>query len=282
MLQQLQGELWGIDTFQLATWGDIKTCKTTLGLTFPKPIIMLDLDRGFHRAKQRFTQFKILELQIGEALSLAHIDSGAEIIVVPYQVPIKFPGQRSPETLTLWNQIIQDVRTGCGHPLVRTIYYDTGSVLWLLCREAHLERILSENANRQTLNQYEYTKPNAEMRALYTMPKAWGKNLIIAHHMSPKYEEVQKSGNALGTEKQQTGWTWDGWNRVGGVVDVIGQTYIDRNGTGSHPSVIIETCGLTLAAEGKVIQAPTGQLITHDMVLSTIIAERYAEMTRGG
>ncbi len=276
MLQQMQGELWGVDTFQLATWGDIKTCKTTLGLTFPKPIIMLDLDRGFHRAKQRFTQYKILELQIGEVLHPAHIDSGAEIIVIPYQIPIKFPGQRSPEALVLWNQIIADVYTGCAHQSVRTIYYDTGSVLWLLCREAHLERVQNENAGRQSLGQFEYTKPNSEMRSLYTMPKAWGKNIIIAHHMSPKYEDVAKGGNSLTTEKVQNGYTWDGWNRVGGVVDVIAQTYIDRNGAGSIPTAAIETCGLTLAAEGKVIAQPT-----YDLILSTIIAERYAEMGSG-
>lgn len=274
----MQGELWGVDTFQLATWGEIKTCKTTLGLTFPKPIIMLDLDRGFHRAKQRFTQYKILELQIGESLLPAHIDSGAEIIVVPYQIPIKFPGQRSSDALVIWDRIIQDVLTGCSHPLVKTIYYDTGSVLWLLCREAHLERIQSEPGKgaKQSLGQFEYTKPNSEMRTLFTMPKAWGKNVIIAHHMAPKYEDAAKGGNSLTTEKVQTGYTWDGWNRVGGVVDVIGQTYIERNGQGSIPTLAIETCGLTLAAEGKIIQQPT-----YDLILSTIIAERYAEMGSG-
>ncbi len=279
MLQQLQGELWGVDTFQLAFWGGIKTCKTTLGLTFPKPIIMLDLDRGFHRAKQRFTQFSILELQIGEELHPVHIDSGAQIIVIPYQVPIKFPGQRSPDVLTLWNKIIQDVSIGCAHPLVKTIYYDTGSVLWLLCREAHLERLQAEpgKSAKQSLGQFEYSKPNAEMRALYTMPKAWGKNLVIAHHMTGKYEDRPKGGNSLEMEKVQVGFTWDGWGRVGGIVDVIGQTYINTNGeTGSHPAMTIETCGLTLASEGEVLVEPT-----YDYILSSIIANRLAEAGSG-
>ncbi len=272
MLQQLQGELWGVDTFQLATWGDIKTCKTTLGLTFPKPLVLLDLDRGFHRARQRFTQYRILELKLGEELTNIHLDSGAEIIVVPYQMPIVFPGQRNPESLLLWNKMIQDVYVACYHPNVKTINYDTGSVLWLLSRSAHLERVQTENQSRQTLGQFEYNKPNTEMRALLTMPKAWGKNLVIEHHMAGKYEDVQK-GNSLTTEKIQVGYTWEGWNRIGAIVDVIGQTYIARSSDGPPtPSLRLETCGLTLAAEGEIITNPT-----YESVLSKIIAERLAE-----
>ena len=43
-----------MDTLLIAAYGDIKTAKTTFGLSFPKPLVVFDLDQSYIRASMRY------------------------------------------------------------------------------------------------------------------------------------------------------------------------------------------------------------------------------------
>jgi len=274
-------QLWGIESLILGSWGDIKTAKTTLGLTFPKPLVHFDFDQGFHRAAPRFSGFNILKLQLNEPLSPAHLASGADIISKPYLMPVKFPGQKTNLDMQLLDSyIIPDMVTACQATGVKSICLDTGTVLWHCVTDATLQRIQQNNPSRQQLIQIEYRRANSDMRALCLLPRAYGKHLYITHHQTANYQSLVQ-----GQEAVRVGETWDGWNRIGGVVDTVVYTSIQRSmipGTippqqRSIPQGTILTCGLTLAAEGKVLDNPS-----FEDILSCILLSRLDEMGQAG
>jgi hypothetical protein len=43
-----------LDFLVAVLWGPLKTGKTTVGLSWPTPMIHFDFDRGFHRAEPPF------------------------------------------------------------------------------------------------------------------------------------------------------------------------------------------------------------------------------------
>ena len=78
-----------------------------------------------------------------------------------------WPGAKVSGIEAIWNEIVQDIITAYQVPDFQTVVLDTGSVAWQLATDSQLERIQNNNPSRERLNKYEYTRPNAEMRALY-------------------------------------------------------------------------------------------------------------------
>jgi hypothetical protein len=262
-----------IENLVIGSWGDIKTCKTTLGLSFPTPIVHFDFDLGFERARNRIPpNLKVLEVPYNIALTESMLVT-PDIISKKYRIPIKFPKQASKGILDLWeNQIITDIVLVLGVERIKSLLFDTGTVMWNLDKDAQLERVqtaASKRGNtRENLAQIEYSVPNTEMRALLGHAKHYGKNLYISHHIGGVYEERLTNS---GTQSVRIGDTWDGWNHLGAIVDVIVRTKVKAatNGLGPVPEATIETCGYTLSAEGLVIPNPT-----FDTILAMINALR--------
>ena len=263
-----------ITNLVIGSWGDVKTAKTTLGLTFPKLAVHFDLDLGFTRAKGRIpSSVKVIEVPWNLPLQ-AGIFTQGDLISKAYRLPIRFPKQTIHGMLELWeSQIIPDVVLCMESPLVKSILFDTGTVMWNVGKDAQLQRAQANNKSRTSLLSIEYATPNQEMRAVLGAAKHYGKNLYIPHHIGGKYEQQL---TASGTESVRVGDTWDGWNHLGAIVDVIGRTEITPgvNGAGPTPQFIIDTCGYTLKAEGIKLPNPT-----FDSILSIINSIRDAELT---
>jgi len=248
-----------IEQLVIGSWGEIKTAKSTFGLSFPNPLVHLDFDLGFERASNRIPpNLQIVRVPYNIPLTEKILSQG-DIITKMYKIPIRFPKQAIAGILALWEeQIIADIITILGMERIKSILYDTGTVMWGLDKDAQLERAQQNNKTRINLTEIEYATPNQEMRAVLGHCKYYGKNLYIPHHVGGIYEERLTN---TGTKSVRVGDTWDGWKHMGAIVDVILKTQISRNGQGITPEATIETCGYTLSAEGLTLANPTFESI---------------------
>lgn len=236
-------------------WGDVKTAKTTLGLTFPKPMFHQDLDQGGHRALSRFRNFRILRLQYGQQLD-PRMFMDYDIVSKPYQLPVKFPGKAITGIEAAWDNIMEDFCVACTIPGIASLVPDTATMMWTAAKGAQLERAQRTNPKRTSLIEIEYARPNQEMRATMGMARTWGKNLAIIHHLGGAYEDRQISATEM--KSVRVGDTWDGFKHMDQYVDLILRTgKMQPTGNSILTTAMIQICGLTLAAEGKEIINPT-------------------------
>jgi len=244
-----------IGTVTMCIWGAIKTGKTTFGLTFPKPIVYLDLDQSFERAEWRFAGLDVRKVSTIDAATLAEGD----VIKKAYLPVIKWPGANIADGyINAWENYCQDFKTICENPRIRTIQVDTGTMAWRMAHQAQLERVQRHTPakSRQNLLPVEYARPNSDMRAIYAGARAMGKNLILVHQVGGIYEDKL---TPKGVEQVRVGDTWDGWRELGAFVDVVVRAnWKDRT---EEPSIRIEVCGLIPAAEGITMVAPTFELV---------------------
>jgi hypothetical protein len=247
-----------IDMLLVGIWGDIKTAKTTFALTAPKPLFHMDLDLGFERAENRFessSDIHKINSNLSEFLSTLNGIPQDAIITRRYPVPILWPGQNIQGMIALLETVTTDIGTAYMTPGIKSVVVDTGTVLWTVATSAHLERVQQRNEQRQRLQQIEYARPNAEMRALYGAARSYNTSLVITHHVGGVYKEQL---GTQGIESMRVGDTWAGFTGMGGVVDIVGRTGITRNGTNDiTPMMQVETCGYSLALEGQMLENPT-------------------------
>lgn len=257
-----QNTLAPIEQLLLGIWGDIKTCKTTLALTAPKPIFHIDADLGFERAEGKVLQDYpgiIITKLTDEPFEAQRQVQPFEIITKRYAMPIRWPGAPVTGLIDLLGVIASDVGSAYMHPEIASIVIDTGTVMWQVASGAHLERAQLKDPTRINLSQIEYARPNSEMRALYGGARAYGKNLVIAHHVGGKYQDVLGD---RGVESQRIGDTWAGFGGMGGIVDVVGRTGVDYSVKGVvKPVLRIDECGYSLTMRDLVLEYPTFKLI---------------------
>lgn len=250
-----------VENLIVGSYGDIKSGKTSFGLTFPRPIVHFNLDMGFHRASHRFPKHQVVTQW--EPLSPQLLAANQDILSKDYFLPVRFPGMRLQGVLDLWmGAIIPELVAAITDTNTRSILIDTGTVMWQIAKDAQLERVQQRDSGRSNLNQYEYTLPNQEIRSLLGAIRASGKNGYITHHVGGIYKDMP--GPTGRVQSMRVGDTWDGWNHMGAVVDVIGRNRIvDEDAKTVPPSINkvpildIETCGYTLKAEGKSLPYPT-------------------------
>ena len=255
-----------VDKLRLGIYGDIKTGKTSLALSFSKPIFHVDLDiGGFQRAEARVLKlgYSVMKLPgitaVNQSLPQFYQTQGwkqlPDIITKPYPLPLKFPGQAIHGMMAVWEELIDDLLFMYATPQISTIVIDTGTMMHQISTMAHLERIQAKNPERQVLQQIEYARPNTEERSLLSGAYTYEKNLVITHHAGGKYESRL---TAKGTEEIRVGDTWAGFNGMGAIVDLVARSFIAPSPNGTIvPRLWIEDCGLTLQAKGEQMENPT-------------------------
>ena len=279
-----------IKVLQVGIYGDIKTCKTSLALSFPKPMVHLDLDLSFERALPMLDDNLNIEiLEPHEQLTSKHMDS-LDVIAVRYQVPMKVESDRTKLEgfLDLWEQrVVKDIAQAFRHPRIRTVNFDTGTMLWKLASAAQLERVQKKASEktREQLIQIEYARPNNEMAELFNFAKHTRTNLVSLHHEGNQYgmgTELNAQGKSVTVSNTVIGKTWDGFKGMGRLVDIVGRCQLAvkcitcgnillANEQGSHeprheigatvPVFEIEACGLTLNMKNQVIPAPSFEVV---------------------
>ena len=167
-----------------------------------------------------------------------HHLQNADIIVIQYKMPLKFPGKKRVGFLELWEgKIIPDM-IKVNESNIASIMIDTGTIMWEVDHQAHLERVQIEGEKngkiRESLLQIEYSRPNAEARAIYSFPRSSGKNLVSINHLGAKYGvglvEQRRGGKSEKVMKNDVviGESWSGFTKLGQVVDVVVRTRVEQ------------------------------------------------------
>lgn len=248
-------------------WGEDKSCKNTLALSFPKPLVDMEFDiGGFERSCRNLPHLLIkdwynqglikreqfiMPFQLGEIDPIKEIIRPSKIIVgmkeLFYQFAVKFIGH------------LKD-------PNIKTIFVDTGTLLYevtctgYLQEKQELQLPLKPDGMgkdgrplRVSLLPIEYREPYIRMRGFLYQAKAHGKHLVLTHHASDEYGLIRLKDGTMGEGK--TGKrVLHGWGQLGDGCDVLGHTYWSK--ADSKPYFNVELAEVK-ELEGMVIKEPT-------------------------
>lgn len=197
--------------------GDEGTGKTTMALTYPKPIFHMDIDLGgFRRAAWRLEDLRTKVCSVDEDIS--QIDwSQYDLVTKSYPRPIqmnKLLGQTFEQTSTratvqvpkrvegmkeLWQQIVTDFVAVCQSP-ARTINPDSATMLWTIDHQSTLQEaqerqmaqgIMPEHDKfRERLQRFEYGTANDRMRTLFHTARTFSKELVLTHYPADVYGPI--------------------------------------------------------------------------------------------
>jgi len=210
-------------------WGEDKSGKSSLALTFPKPIQHLEFDLGgYDRAKWRFKK---------------DTDGGfvtTKPFVVPMQGTIDEVTIKQSKIVTgvkeLWYEFLVEYLRFLKSEMVTGVI-DTGTLLWETICTAYLQEkqeiqldpngnlLRSESRLRVSLLPIEYREPNIRMRGLIYQAKAHGKNLVLTHHSRDEYKPMTdfKTGEIKDSrtgERERSGFS-----SLGDSTDLMLHTY---------------------------------------------------------
>jgi len=263
----------------VAIWGKEKTLKTTLALTFPRPIEHFDLDvGGFDRAAWRFEQrpdgLKGINstpypapLQIDKLMGKSPKD-------VSIRLPVRVVGMKE-----LWQKFLQDYVKALESPDVKTIIIDSGTQMWEIIRQSVLqEKQEAQEINgklppgakyRESLTQIEYSDPNNRSKSVIYAARSFNKNLVLTHYPRDVYKQKLTE---RGVESYQTGeLEMDGFKSTTALVDLVIKTDVKFGENGATPIATITTSGLGLTLQGMTIENPSYEQI-----------KNLIDMARGG
>lgn len=213
------------DNMIASLWGLEGSGKSSMGLTWTKPLLHMDLDLGgFDRAiwraekiaKESGKPLRIYRCDTDEDISTIEWED-YDIVTKPYPVPAQIdrllgvptvtPGSRAkirfPRKVVgikeLWQTFVIDYATACQVKAVRTIMPDSATQLWWIAhtgylqekQEIQLARGMKEDDDkfREQLTSLEYGEPNSRMQQLIYTARSYGKSLIMTHYPKDIYAE---------------------------------------------------------------------------------------------
>lgn len=204
----------------VSIWGKEGDGKSSIGLSWPKPLFHLDLDLGgFDRAIWRVEEEAAKE---GNRLRIKRCAADEDIVGLnwdewdivskPYLAPIqlgKLLGIQQQQGVSvrfprevigikeLWQKIIIDVVNVCRVSVVKSVMPDSATQLWWICHTGFLQEKqevqigggvkTTDNTFREKLLPVEF--PNNRMRDLIYSVRSFGKNLVMTHYPKDIYKE---------------------------------------------------------------------------------------------
>lgn len=269
----------------ISVWGKEGSGKSSLGLSFPKPLLHMELDLGgFERAAWRLPEgTRVRYCEVKE--DLKSIDwSEWDIVTKPYPVPIqmdkllgaqqvqqqggkvtvRFP-RRVVGYKELWEEIVTDFVTVCQVAAVKSIMTDSATVLWTVCHQGHLQDKQeiqlaqgmkeTDDKFREKLQPVEF--PNDKMRSLIYTAKSFGKNLIMTHYEGDVYaNKVTEKG----VESYKTGQVVpDGFKHTTEIDDIVISTYVEQNQPRAKVTIKCGLPGMGMTAVGLELPEATYQ-----------------------
>ena len=249
-------------------WGEDKSCKNTLALTFPKPLVDMEFDiGGFERSCRNLPHLPIKDWYNEGLIRL-------ETFIVPFQIgdidPIAKIIRPSKVVVGMKELFYEFAAKFIGHlkdPEIKSIMVDTGTLLYDVTCQAYLQELQEKQmpinvstgkgsdgkSLRAQLQPIEYREPYIRMRGFAYQAKAHKKHLIVTHHASDEYGITKKSDGTIGEGK--TGKrALHGWGQWGDSADVVGNTYWDS--TKMKPYFHVELAEVK-ELEGMVFEQPT-------------------------
>lgn len=236
-------------------WGEDKSCKNTLGFSFPKPLVDMEFDIGGSRRALRNlkvekdnpdgTKTTLHELPIKDWYDQGLIK--IEPYVMPFQIGSTDPvtGIVRPSKIVvgvkeLFYKFAGDFIKHLKDPNISTIMVDTGTLLYEATCLGYLQEKQELQLNpdgsikpgrdnkpqslRVQLQREEYREPYIRMRGFIYQAKAHGKHLVMTHHAADQYGLMRQSDGTMATDK--TGKReLHGWKQLGDGADIYGRTY---------------------------------------------------------
>ena len=216
-------------------WGEDKSCKNTLALSFPKPLVDMEFDIGGLERSARNLPHLPIEDWINQGLITK------EEYIIPPQYgdfdPVK--GTIRPSKVIvgmkeLFYQFTARFLTHLKNPNLQSIMVDTGTLLYEITCTGYLQELqekqLADPGNtkpiRTSLQPIEYREPYIRMRGFIYQAKAHRKNLILTHHATDEYGMVIGSDGRL-VEGKTGKRVLHGWGQLGDGADIIAHTYWD-------------------------------------------------------
>lgn len=287
-----------------AVVGDEGTGKTTMALSFPKPLFHMDIDLGgFRRAAWRLGDLRIKVCSVDEDIS--KIDWGQyDVVTKSYPKPIqmnKLLGQTFEQTSTratvqvpkrvegmkeLWQQIVTDFVAVCQSP-AKTINPDSSTMLWTIDHQSTLqeaqERQIAAGIGpdhekfRERLQQYEYGTANDRMRTLFQTAKMFSKELVLTHYPTDVYGPVPDGRGGM-TQGKTGQLKMDGFGETAKMADAVLWTRVVEQmqpgkDTIRYPVAKFAKCGI----EGMGLKA-----VGMEVVASYEAIINLRNMMRGG
>ncbi|KKN19279.1 hypothetical protein LCGC14_0947440 [marine sediment metagenome] len=255
-----------------AICGDEGTGKTTMALTFPKPLRHFDVDVGGYRraawrlaTEDRESKSYPMPIQTNKLM-------GQTVVSSRIQVPKKVEGMKA-----MWQDIITDFVAACQDTAVKTIVLDSSTLLWNICHKSTLEEIqekqlakhkkdrpnipFDENDYRERLQPIEYGTANDRMRTILHTARSYQKNLVLVHYPTDEYGTIADSkGNMV--EGKTGRIVLDGFKETVKLVDLVVWTSVKeimKEGVKEkQPIAKITKCGIEgmgLSAVGLEVEA---------------------------
>jgi len=219
----------------VAIWAEEKCHKTSMALSFPKPIYHFDLDvGGFRRAAWRepipewmrkgwvISKSYPIPIQADKLMGPAVGTTQGKFTV---KMPKKLFGYR--ET---WQSIMADFIGLLDEDSIRTIVIDSATELWKIAHRTELQikqekqfaadPKLPDEKVRESLQSMEYGPPNDRMRNLLYAARAKGKNLVLTHYPTPVYaSKMDEKGQMISYDTGAV--QMDGFKDTPKLVDLI-------------------------------------------------------------
>lgn len=240
----------------LVIWGQEGSWKTSMALTYPKPLRHLETDvGGFNRAAWRIDTEGIDTTTYAPPLQIEESK----------KVSIKFP-RRLIGYKELWQKIFLDYIKAVRDEKIKTIVIDSATELWTLCHRGYLQEIqesqiamgTKDHAVRENLMPVEYADPNARMRQLINAGKSYGKYLVLTHYPKDEYVTVRKGEH---TESMPSGkLIIDGFKDTKKLIDIV--VWLELNKKGEANATVVEKCamaGMGSTALGMELPEPSYQ-----------------------
>ena len=256
-----------------AICGDEGTGKTTMALTFPKPLHHFDVDvGGYRRAAWRLQTEGIESKGYPRPIQVDKLMGTQGDPSTRIAIPKKVEGMKE-----LWQQIVTDFVAACTDTEVKTVVVDSATLLWNVCHQSHLQELqekqlanykkakpgtpFDENDYRERLQPIEYGPANDRMRTLLHTARSFSKNLVLVHYPTDEYGTIPDGKGNMVEGKTGT-IILDGFKETKKLVDLVVWTSIkevmNAGVAEKQPVCKITKCGLEgagLAAVGLEIPA---------------------------
>jgi len=261
----------------VAICGDEGTCKTTMGLTFPRKTSHLDVDvGGFARAAWRIDVEGVESYSFPKPLTDADIAKMKGITTEASTRTVSYP-KKIEGTKELWQNIIEQIVADCLAQDIKTIIVDSATLHYKIGCDAYLQELqdkqvlkwkkdhpstpFDENDYREKLQPVEYGVVYDRLQRIYHTSRSYRKNLILIHYPTEEYGSISDGKGGV-TEGKTGKIIMDGYKETAKFSDLVLWLSIKETMVGGvpdkQPVAKITKCGLEgmgLSAVGLEIPA---------------------------
>jgi hypothetical protein len=247
-------------------WGEDKSCKNTLALSFPKPLVDMQFDiGGFERSCRNLEH---LPIKTWYEQGLIRVED----FIVPFQITqADISAVRQSKLVVGMKELFYEFAgkfiKHLQDPEIASIMVDTGTLLYDITCQGYLQELQEKQLPLRADGKGSDGKPlmvalyppsiyrecHIRMRGFAYQAKAHKKHLIVTHHASDEYGMVkQRDGTTI--EGRTGARKMHGWGQWGDSADVLGNTSWDsKTGKPYFKAELAEVKEL----EGLVFEQPT-------------------------